>query len=195
MKLWFQIFDQSGKFLKQWTNFGTPWGLFIRGDKLYVVDGTANHCLLIASTKDGRILEKIEGLNNATAVLRGLIYQMLVQQQSLILYVRREYDKTGPKLFEGNNAFIALSNIFTDMLKDASLKRMYLIVDALDECQSQLSQFLNLIVRNASDSSSPVKWLVSSRHRVDIEERLRLEKGQIELDLERQCTGSCLACC
>ncbi|MES1257790.1 MAG: peptidyl-alpha-hydroxyglycine alpha-amidating lyase family protein, partial [Acidobacteriota bacterium] len=63
-----QIFDQDGKFLKQWTHFGTPWGLFIKGDLLYVVDGTANNCLLIASTKDGKVLEKIEGLSNPTAV-------------------------------------------------------------------------------------------------------------------------------
>jgi len=72
-----QIFDPAGRFLTQWTNFGTPWGLFIKADRIYVVDGTANNCLLIASIKDGRILEKIEGLNNATAVTvdsRGAIY-------------------------------------------------------------------------------------------------------------------------
>lgn len=63
-----QIFDQTGRFLRQWTNFGTPWGLFIKGDRIYVVDGTANNCLLIASLKDGRVLEKIGGLNNPTAV-------------------------------------------------------------------------------------------------------------------------------
>jgi DNA-binding beta-propeller fold protein YncE len=63
-----QIFDQGGKFLRQWTNFGTPWGLFIKGDRIYVVDGTENNCLLIASLKDGKILEKIDGLHNATAV-------------------------------------------------------------------------------------------------------------------------------
>ena len=63
-----QIFDQTGIFLNQWTNFGTPWGLFIKDDLIYVVDGTANNCLLIASTKDGKVLEKIEGLSNPTAV-------------------------------------------------------------------------------------------------------------------------------
>ena len=30
-----QIFDQTGKFLNQWTNFGTPWGLFIKDDLIY----------------------------------------------------------------------------------------------------------------------------------------------------------------
>jgi DNA-binding beta-propeller fold protein YncE len=72
-----QIFDQSGKFLNQWTNFGTPWGVFVKNDLIYVVDGTANNCLLIASTKDGKIIEKIEGLSNPTAVTvdsSGAIY-------------------------------------------------------------------------------------------------------------------------
>jgi len=63
-----EIFDQEGKFLNQWTNFGTPWGVFVKKDRIYVVDGTKNNCLLIASTKDGRVLEKIEGLSNPTAV-------------------------------------------------------------------------------------------------------------------------------
>jgi DNA-binding beta-propeller fold protein YncE len=63
-----QIFDQAGKFINQWTNFGTPWGLFIKGNLIYVVDGTANNCLLIADIKDGKVLDKIEGLSNATAV-------------------------------------------------------------------------------------------------------------------------------
>ena len=33
-----QIFDADGKFLDQWKNFGTPWGLFIKGDLIYVVE-------------------------------------------------------------------------------------------------------------------------------------------------------------
>jgi len=63
-----QVFDQKGKFITQWNNLGTPWGVFVKGDKLYVVDGTEANCLFIASTKDGRILERVDGLKNATAV-------------------------------------------------------------------------------------------------------------------------------
>jgi DNA-binding beta-propeller fold protein YncE len=63
-----QIFDLDGKFLDQWTHFGTPWGLFVKGSRIYVVDGTENNCLLIARTKDGKVLKKIEGLSNPTAV-------------------------------------------------------------------------------------------------------------------------------
>jgi peptidylamidoglycolate lyase len=72
-----QIFDGNGKFLRQWTNFGTPWGVFVKKDLIYVVDGTQNNCLLIASIKDGKVIDKIEGLSNATAVAvdsTGAIY-------------------------------------------------------------------------------------------------------------------------
>jgi hypothetical protein len=72
-----QVFDQRGTFLKQWTNLGTPWGVFVKGDRLYVVDGTENNCLLIASIKDGTVLERVDGLKNPTAVTvdaKGAIY-------------------------------------------------------------------------------------------------------------------------
>ena len=72
-----QIFDQEGKFIDQWTNFGTPWGLFVKGDLIYVVDGTANGCLLIANIKDGKVVDRIDGLTNPTAVAvdsSGAIY-------------------------------------------------------------------------------------------------------------------------
>ena len=63
-----QVFDQSGTFLRQWNHLGTPWGVFVKGDRLYVVDGTEANCLYIVSTTDGTVLEKVEGLKNATAV-------------------------------------------------------------------------------------------------------------------------------
>jgi DNA-binding beta-propeller fold protein YncE len=63
-----QVFDQKGKFLKQWTHLSTPWGVFVKGNRLYVVDGTEAGLLLIVDTKDGKILERVEGLKNPTAV-------------------------------------------------------------------------------------------------------------------------------
>ena len=87
-----QIFDQTGKFLNQWSNFGTPWGLFIRNGLIYVVDGTANNCLLIAGIKDGKVLEKIGGLINPTAVAvdsHGAIYVGEVNGANVKKFVRK----------------------------------------------------------------------------------------------------------
>ena len=72
-----QVFDQRGQFITQWTNLGTPWGVFAKGDRLYVVDGTENNCLYIASIKNGAVIERIDGLKNPTAVTvdeKGAIY-------------------------------------------------------------------------------------------------------------------------
>jgi peptidylamidoglycolate lyase len=87
-----QIFDASGTFLKQWTNFGTPWGLFVKDDRIYVVDGTENNCLLIANLEDGKIIEKIEGLSNPTAVAvdsQGAIYVGEVNGANVSKFVKK----------------------------------------------------------------------------------------------------------
>ncbi|MDA0206799.1 MAG: peptidyl-alpha-hydroxyglycine alpha-amidating lyase family protein [Acidobacteria bacterium] len=87
-----QIFDASGTFLKQWTNFGTPWGLFVKDDRIYVVDGTENNCLLIANLEDGKIIEKIVGLRNPTAVAvdsQGAIYVGEVNGTNVSKFVKK----------------------------------------------------------------------------------------------------------
>jgi peptidylamidoglycolate lyase len=87
-----QIFDQTGKFLDQWTNFGEPWGLCVKGELIYVVDGSANNCLLIAGIKDGKVLEKIEGLSNPTAVAvdsHGAIYVGEVNGANVKKFVKK----------------------------------------------------------------------------------------------------------
>jgi len=119
-------------------------------------------------------------LNNGLAVLKGLIYQLVNQRNSLISHLRERYDKN-KQLFEGNNAFIALREIFIEMLHDLDTK-VYLVVDALDECELGLPQLLKLIVQTAS-ASSQVKWLVSSRIRRDIQTGLR-HKNIVECSLE-----------
>ncbi|KAH8650398.1 beta transducin-like protein HET-D2Y [Tricladium varicosporioides] len=122
-------------------------------------------------------------LNNAAAVLRGLIYLLIDQQPSLLSYVRKKYDHAGKTLFESTNAWAALSEIFTSILQDPGLNSTYLIVDALDECETDLPQLLELITESAS-ASPRVKWILSSRNKPDIEARLRLNNAQMILSLE-----------
>ena len=43
-------------------------------------------------------------INNATAVLRGLIYLLISQQPSLTSHVRKKYNYAGKSLFEDMNA-------------------------------------------------------------------------------------------
>ncbi|KAL5316296.1 hypothetical protein ACEPPN_015341 [Leptodophora sp. 'Broadleaf-Isolate-01'] len=105
------------------------------------------------------------------------------KQPLLISHVRKKYDHAGKALFEDTNAWVALSEIFTSILQDPSLKSIYLIIDALDECKANLDQLLDLISRTAS-TSTRVKWIVSSRNEPNIEARLRLDHTQTRLSLE-----------
>ncbi|ODM23012.1 hypothetical protein SI65_00601 [Aspergillus cristatus] len=123
-------------------------------------------------------------LNDATAVLRGLIYKLVHQQPVLISHLHKEYDTAGSKLFEGSNAFVAVSRILHNMLRDPQLNHVYLVVDALDECQSGLKQLLGFILESLSDPNCHVRWLVSSRHKTEIDSGLS-HMSRTELNLEK----------
>ncbi|KAK4105101.1 hypothetical protein N658DRAFT_564774 [Parathielavia hyrcaniae] len=84
-------------------------------------------------------------LNSATAVLRSLIWLLLLQQPYLISHLLQKYKESGPDLFRDKNAFYALSEAFRNMLKDPELKPVYLAVDALDECAQGRSELVHLI--------------------------------------------------
>jgi len=123
--------------------------------------------------------------NHATAVLRGLMYLLLEQEKCLISHLHKKYDYAAREICDDASTFHALSKIFTKMLEHPELAKVYLIVDGLDECQSDLPQLLDLIV-STSSSDSQVKWLVSSNKRPDIKEKLEpngdLERIGLELN-------------
>ena len=50
-----QIFDENGRFLKQWTHLGSPWGLYFTPDhQLFMCDGYKNRVLKL--DLEGRVL-------------------------------------------------------------------------------------------------------------------------------------------
>lgn len=122
-------------------------------------------------------------INNANAVLRGLMYVLICQQPSLISHVRKRYDHAGKTLFEDANAWIALSGMFKAMVQDLEKRNTVLVVDALDECIADLPKLLDLVV-STSSSSTPIKWLLSSRNEPHIEQKLRAIDAQGKLSLE-----------
>jgi archaellum biogenesis ATPase FlaH len=122
-------------------------------------------------------------INSATAVLRGLLYMLVKQQPSLAPHVRKKYDEAGKNLFEDANAWVALVDIFTEVLRDPSLTTTYLIVDALDECVTDLPKLLDFVATQSS-ASSRVKWIVSSRNWPEIEGRLKQAGHKVRLSLE-----------
>jgi hypothetical protein len=134
-------------------------------DELTGLDGSAaNISFFFCQTTNVR-------LNNATAVLRGLIYFFAEKSPSLLPHVRGLYGTAGKALFEDMNWWSALSTIFTDILQDPSLKIAYFIIDALDECTNCLRPLLGLIIKESS-AHPQTKWIVSSHNWPEAIERL-----------------------
>ncbi|KAJ4214072.1 hypothetical protein NW759_010598 [Fusarium solani] len=117
------------------------------------------------------------GLNSATAVLRGLVYLLVDQQRCLLSHVR---DKTslGPEHW---NSGVATREILSKILEDPTLQNTILVVDALDECITDLELLLQVVI---STSSPKVRWLVSSRNISEIEQHLDQAQTRVALSLE-----------
>ncbi|KAI0543597.1 WD40-repeat-containing domain protein [Xylaria curta] len=125
-------------------------------------------------------------LNNATAILRSLIWVLLQHQPHLISHLRTKYEYSGKELFTDGNAFYALSKVFHSMLEDPNLLPAYFVVDALDECDRTIpgSNEIIELISNSFGISSKIKWLVSSRSEVNFLAKLEsvTQKDMVDLD-------------
>jgi uncharacterized protein YqjF (DUF2071 family) len=77
-------------------------------------------------------------INNATAMLQGLIYLLIVQQPLLVSHVREKYNHVNKALFKDTNTWVTLCEIFMSILQDLNLKSTCLVIDTLDECERNL---------------------------------------------------------
>jgi hypothetical protein len=93
------------------------------------------------------------GTNSATAVLQGLLYIVVQQQPLLVLHICKKDNHAGQNFFKDANAWVALTEIFANMLRDASLCTTYLIIDALDDCVTGLPKLLSFTTKQLSASS------------------------------------------
>jgi NACHT domain len=126
----------------------------------------------------------VDRLNNAVAVVRSLIYLLVDRQRTFMQHVQKRFEVAGSHLFEGDNALYALWNILLDLLEDPALPRVYLLVDALDECTLQQVELLKLITNRNMASLSKVKWLVTSRNEPAIKELLEQGDRRVHTSLE-----------
>lgn len=108
-------------------------------------------------------------LNHAVAVLRGLIFLLVAQdKQTLLPHLRDKLDET--EGLEGSpNLLYALFQMLIDLSIESRFSKVYLMIDALDECNSELSPLLGEITRSESPK---IKWLVTSRNESLIREGL-----------------------
>ncbi|KAL2801613.1 hypothetical protein BJX63DRAFT_169190 [Aspergillus granulosus] len=188
----FQWVLESAEFRK-WHSSSQSQLLWIKGDpgkgKTMLMIGIINELLLQVQSQPSRSIAYFlcqatdPKLNNATSILRSMIYMLVQQQPHLISRLRKRYD-TNPNLFESANAFYSLSAVFENMIHDSTQATIYLLVDALDECETGLSDLLKLIARTKFISAAVVKWIVSSRNRDEIEQELEFGTKEASLSLE-----------
>ncbi|EUC39573.1 hypothetical protein COCMIDRAFT_61008, partial [Bipolaris oryzae ATCC 44560] len=203
------ILDDSN--FQQWRRQGGPRLLWIRGDpgkgKTMMTMGLIAELSQSYKTRSpsrtvSKVLYKLKlgsgpclvayffcqnthpDLNNAVSVLRGLIYMLVDQQMQLMRHVQKRYEAAGKQLFEGANAMYALREILSDILNDPTLPTTYLLVDALDECDSGLPTLLQIITDSNLARRSKVKWLVTSRNVQGIERYLQPDSAGIKVSLE-----------
>jgi hypothetical protein len=109
---------------------------------------------------------------------------MLVDQQpSLTRHIEKQHRHAGRTLFEDANNWVVLTKLFSDILQDPQLNSTIFVIDALDECTSQLTDLLHFIA-SVSARSPRVKWLYSSRGWPTIEEPLSRAQQTLHLQLE-----------
>ncbi|KAM7190941.1 hypothetical protein V8F33_009174 [Rhypophila sp. PSN 637] len=179
------VFDNPD--FKRWRQLSESRLLWIKGDpgkgKTMLLCGIINELERPITVNGGNLAYFFcqatdSRINNATSVLRGLLY-LLVQQQPRLLSHLPENAYPSDDVM----AWIVLSKTLIKMLEDPNLKVTYLVIDALDECLIDQQKLLSLIVQILFVSAR-VKLVVSSRNLVQIEEQLAGVAQQARLSLE-----------
>jgi Cdc6-like AAA superfamily ATPase len=127
---------------------------------------------------------KDEKRNTATAILRGLLLQLLRQRPILFKHIQPDYNLMKKSLFENLDA---LWRILLNMLKDSDVGDAYILVDALDECQrSSREALLKLLAKQfigpRLGGSLKVKFLITCRPEPEIELTLRAVGENVRVD-------------
>ena len=137
---------------------------------------------------------KDEKRNTATAIIRGLLLQLLRQRHILFKFIQRDYDQMKSQLFD---SFDALWRILHSMLKDPNAGEVYILIDALDECEKSsredlLKVLAKLFVAPRLDGNLNVKFLIICRPESDIQGylqdingHLRIDSGKVNADLSK----------
>ena len=140
--------------------------------------------------------DKDEKRRTATAILRGLLLQLLRQRPTHFKRIQSQFDMSRDSLFFN---FHALWRIFVSIVQDPEAGEVYCLIDALDECDRESRQlFLTNLTRLFCSQQSKrtfVKFVVASRLENDIEESLstvssairnvQIDSGKVNEDLSK----------
>ncbi|KAI0410672.1 ankyrin repeat-containing domain protein [Xylaria grammica] len=107
-----------------------------------------------------------EKRNNAVAVLRGLMYQLLTKRPNLVTHVLPSFDS--PKKIEYTSSSVhALCGMLRTLLQDPNLGTVFCILDGLDECDDESSRLLSGFFSSiAEQNNKGFKLVIVSRPEV-----------------------------
>jgi len=133
--------------------------------------------------------------NTAITIIRGLLLQLLRQRPLLFKHIQEDYDQMRDRAFDN---FDALWRILLKILADPNAGQIYLLIDALDECdkstrgfrQAFLASLAELFSTHQGSGIMNVKLLITCRPKSDILDELndprrlvRIDSGKINADL------------
>ena len=140
---------------------------------------------------------KDEKRRNATAILRGLLLQLLRQRPNFFKHIQSRFDMSRDSLFTD---FHALWRVFVSIIQDTEAGEVCCLIDALDECEKDSRQpFLTNLVELFGPRHSKkmfAKFIITSRRENDIEgellcadnpsiQDLHVVKGNVDCDLSK----------
>jgi Cdc6-like AAA superfamily ATPase len=103
-------------------------------------------------------------LNTTEAIIKGLILQLVRQQDSVRVSLRDRWDTSQQQFHEDVSSWRRLWNILIELLERCQCARVYVVVDALDECRDEgMADLLKIVVRTGLGRPSRVKWPLTSR--------------------------------
>jgi ankyrin repeat protein len=112
--------------------------------------------------------DKVKSQRDASAILRGILYQIVQQHRKLIKHVKSRFELDGPSLA---NSFPALWELFLKIVADSTSGAIGVIVDAIDECETRTrDSFLNAMMELVNEAhdihqqpQNCIKFLITSR--------------------------------
>lgn len=142
--------------------------------------------------------DKTEDRKTPAAMLRSIIWQLLLQKEELFQHIELYFDRQNNNLASNKpfEDFWILWEILINMLQDKRTGEIFILIDAVDECEQSTRENLLIRLRELFDEdlTQGVKFLVTYRPGVDdieyelcdIGTHLVLEESnEVNIDLSR----------
>ncbi|KAK6512494.1 hypothetical protein TWF481_001378 [Arthrobotrys musiformis] len=106
---------------------------------------------------------RLAELNNIEGVIKGLILRLVDQHVYLKENLRKRWDMENERFYDTLSTWRQLWDVFLEILERCESQRVYIIIDALDECQDgEIEDLLISLIRTGL-SNPKIKWFLTSR--------------------------------